>query len=67
MPQTRIFPIKLTDPERDDLGRLAAMTGRSRPNVIRTLLRLALNDPEVTRKLGEMPPSTTEWFSRERL
>lgn len=55
MPQTRIYPIKLTDPERDELTRLAALTGRTRANVVRSLIRLAVADPDTARKLGELP------------
>jgi len=44
------------------LDRLAQETGRSRSNVVRSLLVLAAQDPANVRKLGELPqaPSLAE-------
>ncbi len=49
-PRTERFGLVLSQPERDGLRYLAAMDGLSEADVIRRLLRQAINDLPIERK-----------------
>lgn len=57
---TIIYQVRLTQPERDALRRLAAETGRTRANVVRSLILLAASDNSYRRALGELPQPERE-------
>ena len=55
-----LYQIRLTQPERDALTRLAKLTGRTRANVIRRMIRAAADDPAYLRLLGALPLTEEE-------
>lgn len=56
--------IRITPDEKELLDRLALETGRSRSNVARGLILLAVKDPATLRALGELPRVTANQAER---
>lgn len=56
--------IRITPDEKELLDRLAQETGRSRSNVARGLILLAVKDPKTIRALGELPRVTANQAER---